>query len=114
MMRPIDCVARVISSDDLMTRLGIAPELFNAIRLSWDRQDPSIYGRFDFMYDGRSPPKLLEYNADTPTVIIESGVAQRTWLNDMKGAGRLPPNCGQFNELEESLIAVWRGIFTVI
>jgi glutathionylspermidine synthase len=27
---------------------------------------PSLYGRFDLTYDGINPPKLLEYNADTP------------------------------------------------
>src|SRR6516165_7959183 len=25
---------------------------------------PSLYGRFDLVYDGCHPPKLLEYNAD--------------------------------------------------
>ena len=34
---------------------------------SWKRSEPSLYGRFDFAYDGTGPAKLYEYNADTPT-----------------------------------------------
>src|SRR6266849_968830 len=46
---------------------------------SWKRRDPSIFGRFDLAWDGEGPPKLLEYNADTPTALIER------WRN-MNGA----------------------------
>lgn len=106
--RCMDVVARVIASDELLLKFGISPILFPLIRRSWDEQLPSIYGRFDLMYDGRSPPKLLEYNADTPTLLVESGIAQRTWLSDMKARGSLPPSTGQFNELEASLTELWR------
>ena len=34
----------------------------------------------DLRYDGKGPPKLLEYNADTPTSLIEAAVAQWNWL----------------------------------
>ncbi len=30
---------------------------------SWQKQEPSLYGRFDFSWDGTGAPKLLEYNA---------------------------------------------------
>ena len=39
-------------------------------------------GRFDLIYDGSGPPKMLEYNADTPTVMLESGPVQADWLSD--------------------------------
>jgi glutathionylspermidine synthase len=36
----------------------------------WNNDAPAIYGRFDFSYDGKGDPKLLEFNADTPTSIF--------------------------------------------
>ena len=36
------------------------------IETSWRNQDPYLYGRFDFGYDGDNL-KMFEYNADTPT-----------------------------------------------
>ena len=44
------------------------------IERSWESELPSLYGRFDLMYDGCHPPKLLEYNADTPTSLLEAAV----------------------------------------
>ena len=58
---------------------------------SWrNRERPRSYGRFDFVYDGNGPAQLLEYNADTPTSIYETGYYQWQWLEDMIAAGRLP------------------------
>ena len=31
-------------------------------------------GSFDFSWDGKNPPKMLEYNGDTPSMSIESSV----------------------------------------
>jgi glutathionylspermidine synthase len=78
---------------------------------SWAKKDPSLYGRFDFAYDGRGPAKLFEYNADTPTSIYESAVVQWTWLEALMGEGRLPANADQFNSLHEKLQARFRQIF---
>ena len=39
-------------------------------------------GRFDFSWDGKNPPKMLEYNGDTPSMTIESSVVQAEWFND--------------------------------
>ena len=36
-------------------------------------------GRFDLAYDATGPPKLLEYNGDTPSVLVESGAVQYNW-----------------------------------
>src|SRR4029078_12798734 len=46
--------------------------------------DPSLYGRFDFSGDGEGEPKLLEYNADTPTALLEASVVQWHWLEDTR------------------------------
>ena len=75
-----------------------------AIRSSWERRQPSLYGRFDFRYDGITPPALLEYNADTPTSLIEASVAQWHWMEDTH------PSQDQFNSLHEKLIAQWARV----
>lgn len=73
---------------------------------SWQANDPSIYGRFDLAYDGSSPPKMLEYNADTPTSLLEAAVVQWFWLKDVH------PDADQFNLIHERLIEVWRAAFS--
>jgi glutathionylspermidine synthase len=77
-----------------------------AIREAWEQEPPSIYGRFDLMYDGSGPPKLLEYNANTPTSLLEASVVQWHWHLDSK------PGTDQFNSIHEKLIAQWRDIRT--
>lgn len=72
------------------------------IEESWKNQEFSLYGRFDLSYDGVNPPKMLEYNADTPTLLIESSVAQYNWLEQAK------PGFDQFNSIHEHLIERWR------
>jgi glutathionylspermidine synthase len=48
--------------------LHVAPAQAALIEQSWRADAPTLYGRFDFAYDGKGPPKLLEYNADTPRI----------------------------------------------
>ncbi|MDO8523624.1 MAG: glutathionylspermidine synthase family protein [bacterium] len=72
------------------------------IEKSWRDNEPSIYGRFDLSYDGSSI-KMLEYNADTPTSLLEASVAQWDWLED-RG---LPD---QFNSIHERLIERWKTV----
>jgi glutathionylspermidine synthase len=80
------------------------PENFRPfVERSWRDHDPEIYGRFDLVYDGRSAPKLLEYNADTPTSLLEASVIQWFWLKDVH------PDADQFNLIHERLIEVWRA-----
>jgi glutathionylspermidine synthase len=71
------------------------------IEKTWNEDAPSVYGRFDFSFkDG--VPKMLEFNADTPTSLFESGVVQWNWLEE-----RFPKN-DQFNSIHEKLIEYWR------
>ena len=44
------------------------------------RSHPRIYGRFDLRLRRLNPPKLLEYNADTPTSLLEAAVIQWLWF----------------------------------
>jgi glutathionylspermidine synthase len=71
------------------------------IERAWNEEPPAIYGRMDLAYDGVHPPKLLEYNADTPTALLESAVAQWYWLQD------LHKDADQFNSIHERLVAKW-------
>jgi glutathionylspermidine synthase len=83
-------------------RLGVPESAIPAILRSWERDDFSLYGRFDFSFDGRTPPKLLEYNADTPTALLEASVAQWFWLRESH------PEADQLNSIHERLIEAWR------
>ncbi|MFG6446371.1 glutathionylspermidine synthase family protein [Microbacterium sp. P06] len=90
---------------------GIPPALHELVRASWDDDDPTVYGRFDLAYDGGdSGPgtvTLLEFNADTPTSLVETAAAQWQWLDDLRSAGTLPPGADQFNSLHERLMEQW-------
>ena len=83
------------------------PEMFwDEITRSWDEDDPTVYGRFDLSWQpGGQPAKLLEFNADTPTSLVESAAAQWWWMRDVQGA-----DADQFNSLHEKLIEQWRHI----
>lgn len=83
-------------------RLAIPEAAIPAILRSWERDDFSLYGRFDLAFDGCGAPKLLEYNADTPTALVEAAVTQWFWLQEVR------PDADQFNSIHERLIAAWR------
>jgi len=85
-------------------RMGIPESAVGLIERSWEAEPPSLYGRFDFAYDGVHPPKLLEYNADTPTSLLEASVVQWYWLEDTF------PRSNQFNSIHERLVAKWREL----
>ncbi len=93
-----------VVSNRLWDRMRIPPAWGDYIETVWRRSDPTLYGRFDLAYDGKGPPKLLEYNADTPTALYEAAVVQWYWLKDAK------PEADQFNSIHERLIEAWRGI----
>lgn len=83
---------------------GIPKWANDAIAASFERRPPSLYGRFDLCYDGVGPAKMLEYNADTPTGLVEAAIVQWYWLEDLR------PDRDQWNSLHESLVAQWRRI----
>lgn len=97
----IDAAEQVVARD-WWDRLGIPTNAIPAILRSWERDDFSLYGRFDLAFDGVGEPKLLEYNADTPTALVEAAVVQWFWLQD------LYPEQDQFNSIHERLIEAWR------
>jgi glutathionylspermidine synthase len=99
----IELVQEVI--DERKIGLFNIPEEFDKYIIeSWEKDEPSVYGRFDLAYDGVDAPKLLEYNADTPTALLEAAVAQWAWLKDVDERG------DQFNSIHEKLIDAWKEI----
>ncbi len=101
----LKAVERVVKSEKLLERFQIPPQSWRFIRDSWEQNAPSLYGRFDFAYNGAGRLKLLEYNADTPTSLYESAFFQWLWLEDQIEAKNLPMVADQFNNIQEQLIS---------
>jgi glutathionylspermidine synthase len=101
----LELVDRAVKDQRLLERLAIPEHAWGLIAESWQRRDPSLYGRFDLAYDGYGPAKLLEYNADTPTALFEASVFQWTWLEDALARNVVPDGADQFNSLHEALVA---------
>lgn len=105
-----------------LSRMEIPAWMHEPIIISWENDvdvdagepsltgdySPMLYGRFDLAYDGAGPPTLYEYNADTPTGLIESALVQWQWLLDVgwKRLAARPPD--QFNVLHDALVKGWR------
>lgn len=100
----------------ILSRIGVPDWAHAQIIRTWEDGDantwqlpeqtpdfsPSVYGRFDFHYAGEgTTPKLLEYNAQTPTSLLEAAVIQWQWLEDTY-------NHDQWNSIHERLIAAWK------
>ncbi len=96
--------AQYVIDNNRFAELGIPPAAVPVIKAAWEAEPPAIYGRFDLAYDGVNPPKLLEYNADTPTALLEASVVQWYWLKDVF------PKADQFNSIHEKLVAKWREL----
>jgi glutathionylspermidine synthase len=90
-----------VFTENRLPQFGVAPAFADFLRQSWEHDGLTLYGRFDFAFDGRTPPKLLEYNADTPTALLEAAVVQWFWLKDTH------PDADQFNSIHEKLLAFW-------
>ncbi|RAI41078.1 glutathionylspermidine synthase family protein [Rhodoplanes roseus] len=105
-----ELVARAVDDDRILRLLKIPEACWTFIAASWKRGDPSLYGRLDFSYHGTGPAKLLEYNADTPTALYETGVFQWLWLEDAIARQIVPAGSDQFNAVHETLIAGWATV----
>ncbi|MCK7624572.1 glutathionylspermidine synthase family protein [Streptomyces sp. RS10V-4] len=94
-----------IVTRDRFADLGLTdPRLAARVTEAWHRRAelPSLYGRFDLRYDGTGPAKLLEYNADTPTSLVEAASPQWFWMEERF------PGADQWNSLHERLVAAWK------
>lgn len=87
-------------------RFGIPKHYRQYVIDSWNKDEWSMYGRFDFVLT-KDGPRLLEYNADTPTTLIETAISQWNWYSTNAEKGVFGENHYQFNELHEALIRHW-------
>lgn len=97
--------AEHIVEQNRFAELGITdPKLAGLVAESWRRRAelPSLYGRFDLRYDGTGPAKMLEYNADTPTSLVEAASPQWFWMEERF------PGADQWNSLHERLVDAWK------
>ncbi|WP_146589847.1 glutathionylspermidine synthase family protein [Puniceibacterium confluentis] len=106
-----EAAAQIVQSEDLLDKLGIPSAYHDLVADSWQQQHPEVYGRFDLVYDGSSPAKLLEYNADTPTSLYETASFQWSWLEGQLEAQVLRDGDDQFNGLHEALVERFRALF---
>lgn len=97
-------LVQYVLNERLFGLFMIPPEFETFVIESWEENQPSIYGRFDLAYNGSGPPKLLEYNADTPTALVEAAVGQWAWLKEVDEHG------DQFNSIHERLIDAWKSL----
>jgi glutathionylspermidine synthase len=83
-----------------LAQWGYSANAIALIEHSWRNDERDIYGRIDLAWDGHGAPKMLEYNADTPTSLLEAAVVQWSWLIDVYGADAT----GQFNDLHAAFV----------
>lgn len=99
----------VCANKALMDNFLIPPEFRDLVCKSWNRSDPSLFGRFDLVYDPTNPtfayPKLLEYEADAPTLLLDSALAQYQW-----GPMVIPHDRRFVNRVHERLLEAFRGL----
>jgi|ERR1035437_5536921 glutathionylspermidine synthase len=95
--------AQHIIDNNLFDKLKIPSPVIQLIKDAWEKEPPALYGRMDLGYDGKNI-KLLEYNADTPTALVEASVIQWYWLQDRF------PMYDQFNSLHDKLVAKWTDL----
>jgi glutathionylspermidine synthase len=99
----VEAVGAVIAAGRL-AELGLGALASELVEASWRARPPSLYGRMDLALGPDGVPRLLEYNADTPTSLLEAGVIQWTWLTDCL------PGEDQENRIHDQLIATWRRL----
>lgn len=96
---------RIAQDERLLSLCGVPSSYHQAVRDAWQAQPPALdYGRFDFGYHGSGPPKLFEYNCDTPTAMLETAIVQWFWKEEVF------PQADQLNSLHERLLERWTAL----
>jgi glutathionylspermidine synthase len=99
-----------VIENDLLAEINIPYNLFDIVKASWENDVHwHLYGRFDFAGGlDRVPIKLLEFNADTPTLLLDTAIAQWAMLK----ANGLDEH-RQFNNLHQSLKENFQRLVTL-
>jgi glutathionylspermidine synthase len=100
----LETVGEIIESGDYPNEFRFDDNTKSLIENSWRNDDFHIYGRFDLLIDHSGAIKMYEYNADTPTSLLESAVAQWNWVEEAENV----PHRDQFNSIHEKLVARWQ------
>jgi glutathionylspermidine synthase len=95
-----------VINNNLFDLFFIPIEFAPLIRQSWKQRTNSIYGRFDLSWNGdlATSPRMLEFNADTPTSLFEASVVQWFWLKEFN------EHYDQFNSIHEKLVTGWKKL----
>lgn len=94
-----------IVKNRLFDVFGIPREFHQTVIEAWEAEPPALnYGRFDFGFDGVTEPKLLEFNCDTPTSLLEASVIQWNWKDELFAGA------DQFNGIHEAFVAKWKDV----
>ena len=64
----LESIDKIVADDTLLTLFTIHENLWPAIRKSWKKGQTDFQGRFDMAWDGVNPPKVIEFNGDTPSL----------------------------------------------
>lgn len=99
----LETVGDIVESGDYADGFGLNDQSKSLIEQSWNDGDTHIYGRFDLLVEASGAIKMYEYNADTPTGLLEAAVAQWQWLEEAEDV----PHRDQFNSIHEKLVARW-------
>jgi glutathionylspermidine synthase len=104
--------------DQRLAQLQINPAYWQAIKASWDRNEPvedlSLCTRFDLAVTETGQIKLLEINGETPLLGAET-IYQWNWYvdykkNHQKSRHPLPSDANQFNEFWDRIAKQWQRI----
>jgi glutathionylspermidine synthase len=96
---------RIVNDERLLSDCGVPQSYHDVVRNAWRAGVPALdYGRFDFGYTGSGPPKLFEFNCDTPTSMLETAIIQWDWKEAVF------PRLDQLNSLHEQLLARWQAL----
>lgn len=87
-----------IIDNNRFEQMKLSPESAELIKRYWDADAPTLYGRFDLGWNGTGEPKMYEFNADTPTSLLEASVAQYYWKQAYF------PEADQYNSIHENLM----------
>lgn len=91
---------REIIEKDLFHEFFIPERFIPLIKTSWEEDFCSFYGRLDLAVNKDCTEiKLLEFNADCPTSLLEASVIQWQWLQEFN------PDHDQFNSIHEKLLS---------
>lgn len=92
-----------IVANERWAECGLPPDVGEAVCESWRRQKSQyLYGRFDFLLTKSGEIKLLEYNADTPTSLLEATVIQEEWAQAVKSGAKTESG------VWEALVEQWK------